>query len=250
MCTLVVRHRLEADDPVLVAANRDESFQRPSEPPSIVEEGPFRVLAPRDSRAGGTWLGLNEEGVFAGLTNRFGGPANPDRRSRGEIVFHALEVPAAAEGAAAVAELEATDYNAFHLLVVDSTGMFAVVGDGGRSTVTPVETELAVVTERSFGAADNPRKRRLRRRLQTDLDTDGLDLEMLGGYLTDCSGGIDAVCVNLEETDYGTRSSTLIRFGGGDVEFRHAEGAPCDVEYEDLSDLARDVLGDSGRDRP
>ncbi|MFB6352430.1 MAG: NRDE family protein, partial [Bradymonadaceae bacterium] len=52
MCTLVVRHDPNAADPILVAANRDESFQRPSEPPAIIDEGDYRVIAPRDDRAG------------------------------------------------------------------------------------------------------------------------------------------------------------------------------------------------------
>ena len=239
MCTLIVRHAPDAKDPVLVGANRDESFHRPSEPPQVIDEGHCRVLAPRDALAGGTWLGLNEQGVFAGLTNRFGKPTDPDRTSRGEIVFRALEEAGAAEGAAAIAELEATDYNPFHLLVVDPTDMYAVVGDGERMSATRLDEELAVVTERSFGAAANSRKRTLRRRL---LDHEEVSLDLLREYLSEGGGGIDAICVKLEGIDYGTRSSTLIRYGGEDVEFWHAEGAPCEVEYEDMSDLAEDVL--------
>ncbi|MFB6373016.1 MAG: NRDE family protein, partial [Bradymonadaceae bacterium] len=168
--------------------------------------------------------------------------ADPERRSRGEIVFRALESPTAADAAAAIAGLEATDYNPFHLLLADPEEMHVVVGDGDQLTASSVTTELAVVTERSFGAADNSRKRRLRRRLRQHVDAGELDLDLLRDYMTDCSGGIDAICVNLEEIDYGTRSSTLMRYGGGDVEFWHAEGQPCEVDYEDMSQMAEDVL--------
>jgi uncharacterized protein with NRDE domain len=246
MCTLIVGHRTQDGESLIVGANRDEALGRPASPPAIVDEEGSRVLAPRDERAGGTWLGLNEEGVFAGLTNRFGRPADADRRSRGELVFRALEVPSARESARAIDEIPAVDYNPFHMVVADAETAHVVVSDGEQLTCGPVEPGFAVVTERSFGAADNSRKRVLRREVD-ELERDGgVGLDELREVLSDCSGGIDAVCVDLEEIDYGTRSSTLLRLGpeGGadDVEFWHAEGAPCDVDYEDLSELAAELM--------
>ncbi len=245
MCTLIVGHRVQSGSPLIVGANRDEAFGRPASPPAIVEEGGRRMLAPRDELAGGTWLGLNDQGVFAGLTNRFG-PNDPERRSRGEIVFRALEASTAQGGGAAVEALEAAAYNPFHLVVADADSAHVVVSDGELLTASTLEPGFAVVTERSFGAADNGRKREVRARLDALQRGEAVGLEELRRLLTDCSGGIDAVCVDLEGVDYGTRSSTLIRCGpevAGGVEFRHAEGPPCDVDYEDISETARELLG-------
>src|SRR5687768_16394773 len=69
VCVLILFHRVEADHPVVVAANRDESPGRRSSPPGI-RPGPPRILCPADRQAGGTWIGFNELGLFAGITNR------------------------------------------------------------------------------------------------------------------------------------------------------------------------------------
>ena len=70
MCTLIVLHRCFAEAPLVLAANRDEFLDRPAEKPTLRQSGSRTVLAPRDLRAGGTWLGLNDAGLFAALTNR------------------------------------------------------------------------------------------------------------------------------------------------------------------------------------
>ncbi|MGH0029521.1 MAG: NRDE family protein, partial [Myxococcota bacterium] len=92
MCTLIVLHRCFEAAPLVVAANRDEYLDRPTEGPALREtaRGDGRVVAPRDARAGGTWLGLNENGLFAAITNRRCESPDPDRRSRGLIVMDAL----------------------------------------------------------------------------------------------------------------------------------------------------------------
>ena len=50
MCTLVLAWQVFADYPVVVAANRDEALDRPSEPPTRIGEEPG-VVAPRDADA-------------------------------------------------------------------------------------------------------------------------------------------------------------------------------------------------------
>ena len=100
MCTLIVIHRSVPGRPLIVAANRDEYHDRPAEGPSLRRNEPGYIVAPKDVRAGGTWLGVNGQGVFAALTNlRNPNPAGPDlhRSSRGEVVTRALEAASADE---------------------------------------------------------------------------------------------------------------------------------------------------------
>ena len=72
---------------ILVAANRDEAFDRPSLPPAEVEPG---VVAGRDLLAGGTWLGFNRHGLFVAVTNRKSPASTPDTPSRGLLAREAL----------------------------------------------------------------------------------------------------------------------------------------------------------------
>ena len=74
MCLILVAWRAHPDFPLLVAANRDEFFARPTTPAGWWTDAPD-ILAGRDLQAGGTWLGINRQGAFAGLTN-FRDPAS------------------------------------------------------------------------------------------------------------------------------------------------------------------------------
>jgi uncharacterized protein with NRDE domain len=149
MCTLIVLHRCVPGKPLVVAANRDEFYARPAEGPAIRQSGSGRILAPRDLEAGGSWVGLSERGVFAGLTNLrpiAGAQARPSLggsndvaigiaggrevrkantlRSRGEIVMAALEARTAEEAAESLprmlSRLEEGAYNPFQLCVADA----------------------------------------------------------------------------------------------------------------------------------
>src|SRR5437870_9688522 len=78
MCLLAVYFRVAADAPVVIGANREEFYARGGEPPQRMD-GACRILAGRDPRAGGTWLGVNEHGVIVAVTNRpkSAAPAEP-----------------------------------------------------------------------------------------------------------------------------------------------------------------------------
>lgn len=80
MCTLALAFQKHSGVPLVVAANRDEALDRPAVGPFIWEQG---FLAPRDERAGGTWLGLTRSGLFVGVTNRFPTLRDAARASRG-----------------------------------------------------------------------------------------------------------------------------------------------------------------------
>jgi uncharacterized protein with NRDE domain len=147
MCTLIVLHRCLPGKPLVVAANRDEFFARPAEGPAIRHSQSGRILAPRDLEAGGSWVGLSEKGVFAGLTNlrptagtqaraSLGGARGDDRkaktlRSRGEVVMAALEARTAEEAAESLprmlCRLEEGAYNPFQLCVADANSAALLV---------------------------------------------------------------------------------------------------------------------------
>jgi uncharacterized protein with NRDE domain len=89
MCLIVFAWRPGHAQPLVVAANRDEFYARPSLPLAQWPEAP-QVYAGRDLEAGGTWLGVGAAGRFAALTN-IRNPQKPAaRRSRGELVARFL----------------------------------------------------------------------------------------------------------------------------------------------------------------
>ena len=127
MCTLIALHRCYPSAHLLVAANRDEFLARPASGPRVHTWHGRRVIAPIDERAGGTWLGMNDAGVFAALTNRPAQGLDASRRSRGLLVADALGRDSAARAAEAALQLAANAYNPFNLFVADGEHAFAIV---------------------------------------------------------------------------------------------------------------------------
>jgi hypothetical protein len=121
MCTVVVLRRPHHRWPLLIAANRDEMLDRPWKPPARHWPDREDVMAGLDETAGGTWMGINDSGVFAGILNRHGflGPA-PDKRSRGELVLEALDHADAKDAAGALADVDPTAYRPFNMVIADN----------------------------------------------------------------------------------------------------------------------------------
>ncbi len=90
MCLILLAYRSHPDVDILLAGNRDEFHRRPAVAPALIAGQP-RIYAGRDLEAGGTWMGRNEHGLLAALTNRRSSkPPPPGVRSRGEIVMGLL----------------------------------------------------------------------------------------------------------------------------------------------------------------
>ena len=137
MCLLIALFQVVPSAPLIVAANRDERYDRPAVAITTLREAQPRVLGGRDEVAGGTWLAVNEFGVVAGLTN-VPSPRGRDttKRSRGELpVALAAHQDAAAAVAWICATVDPSDYNPCWLLVGDRESLFYVDLTGGRRPV-------------------------------------------------------------------------------------------------------------------
>jgi uncharacterized protein with NRDE domain len=91
MCLILFAYNVHPEYKLIVAANRDEFYQRPTEPAHFWEDAP-EILAGRDLEKKGTWMGVSKTGRFSALTNY----RNPKedvtgKRSRGELVRDALQ---------------------------------------------------------------------------------------------------------------------------------------------------------------
>jgi uncharacterized protein with NRDE domain len=119
MCLILFAHRVHAAYPLVVAANRDEWFRRPTAPAGFWDDAP-ELFAGRDLEQGGTWLGVTRSGRFAALTNyRDPGANRPDAPSRGALVSAFLRSRETPLEYLARLRGEAVRYNGFSLLAGD-----------------------------------------------------------------------------------------------------------------------------------
>src|SRR5215213_3164107 len=114
MCTLAFYFQAFSHYPIVAAANRDESFTRPSAAPRQLSAAPW-IYGGQDLLAGGTWLGINEHGILAAVLNRRTGlPADPRRRSRGILCLEALEYASVEHAVDFVNAQSLDDYNPYN----------------------------------------------------------------------------------------------------------------------------------------
>lgn len=241
MCTLAIAFRVFTDTPIAVAANRDERLDRLSHPPRTLEGSPS-VIAPRDERAGGTWIGYNEHDLFVAITNRWTDADLVGERSRGLLVRDAL---AQADVDSAVATVEAAladhEYEGFNLLIVDPETAVVLEWDGALR-VTPLEPGLHVIMNTGFddqfevpnelteaGNRQVAAARKVKKSLEPRTVETAADwLDRAAAVLGDHDIG---VCIHGD--GYGTRSSSLVAISpNGSDTYRFADGPPCETPFE------------------
>ena len=254
MCTLVALHGVVSGTRLLVAANRDEFFDRPAEGPVLRATTSGTLLTPRDVVGGGTWFGLNRFGVFAALTNVACPAPDPERRSRGLLVVDILAAKSANQAAEKIRGLPMDAYNPCNLFVADADEAFCFSYENSVRGV-PNASGVFLLGNAPLDAPEPPKLAALRERVEAALpEPAGGWLDGFGDWCGDHAstgprGPLDALCVHTPT--YGTRSSCLLQLADGGLEdsrsvFRFADGAPCEERYEDFTPLLR-VLG---RGRP
>ncbi len=252
MCTVVVLRRPDHDWPILFAANRDEMADRPGRAPARHWPDRPNVRAGIDEFAGGTWLGVNDEGVVAGLLNRRES-LGPDARlrTRGELVLEALDHADAADAVAALADLDGRAYRSFNMVVADNRDAFWLrslgATAGGRVEVRELPAGLAMLTAHDLDDRVSARTRtylpRFREAPAPDPRAgDWASWETLlaaRDHAPDADAG-EAMTV-VTDFGFGTLSSSLIALPGMHLEgarpvYRFAAGRPGEAAYRAVSD--------------
>ncbi len=123
MCLILFAWKSHPDYPLVVAANRDEFYERDTEAMTWWPEHPH-VLAGRDRAdvlgSPGTWMGFTKSGRFAALTNvRAPSEKNPDARTRGEISLRYLTGQHKPHSYIQENAKRFDQYNGFNLLMAD-----------------------------------------------------------------------------------------------------------------------------------
>jgi len=131
MCLILFAHKVHPAYRLVVAANRDESYARPTAAATFWKDDP-RICGGRDLEQGGTWLGITRDGAFGAVTNYRGGSARNSSRSRGELVANYLLASQRPADYLAQVHRDADAYNGFNLLAGNLAELHFLSNRGDR----------------------------------------------------------------------------------------------------------------------
>jgi uncharacterized protein with NRDE domain len=225
MCLITFAYNVHPSYRLVLAANRDEFYERPSSAVDFWKDHPH-VLAGRDLKSKGTWLGITKKGKFAAVTNyRNPSALKSDAPSRGKLVSGYLTGNQNPDDYLKKIAPRTDKYNGFNLLLGDDNDLFIFSNCG----------EKQKLKAGIYGLSNHllnspwPKVTRSKKMLKAALDNKGDALEdALFAMLADRrvppdsrlpSTGIGLEwerllsTVFIESPVYGTRSSTILLIG-------------------------------------
>ena len=220
MCTVVFLRRPDHHWPLILAANRDEMEGRPWRPPGRHWPDRPDIVAGMDELAGGSWLGINDTGVVAGILNRKDslGP-DPDLRSRGELVLEALDHADAVDAADALAELSPSAWRSFNLFIADNRDAYWLRSLGPGSDMVElleIPEGISMLTAWGLNAPESVRTRHFLPQFQAAAapDPETADwsawAELLASQTFEAGSDPSEAMRVTSDRGFGTLSSSLI----------------------------------------
>lgn len=245
MCILALYFQQFENYPLIVAANRDEFFTRPSTSPRVLATDPL-IFGGKDLLAGGTWLGVNEHGLLAGILNRKSDTKKDQAtvRSRGLLCLDILKVRDPLEACALLRKQKGSVYQPFNLIFANGEQAYVAYDLDGAITWVQLEKGLHVFSNTSVDNARSEKKdhayllfSRAEEWLHLDKNNPLSCIPDLKIVLSDhalaevSSDPKESICVHTQS--YGTVSSSIIFYIPGEKRFRsyHTTGPPCSENY-------------------
>lgn len=224
MCLILFGLNQKPELKLILAANRDEFFSRPTKAAHWWKDNQD-VLAGRDLKSGGTWLGINKNGRFIAITNyRDLKNINDEARSRGELSKSFLTGHLSTDAFLNELSAKKNQYNSFNLLLSDN-------GFGTMYHYSNVTDEPKRIADGLHGLSNHlldtpwPKVELGKRALQQHLNSDVKRSDELIGFLKHGEEAPDSalpdtgISYELEKKlspvfismkDYGTRCSTIL----------------------------------------
>ena len=250
MCTIVVLRDTVPGLPLVIAANRDELYDRPTDGPR--REGDV-VVSGVDRVGGGTWMGATPEGLIVAVTNqRTHAMPDPTKKSRGAIVRAALAAGSRTAIRDLLAGLRPADYNGFNLVFGDATGVDVAYVHGAEVELGELDAGVTVIANDRVGSPEFPRADLAAAaagriaalpwpRVATELAAllsdhtlpppERTPVPPPGSFITaETARQVQAVCIHTPR--YGTRSATLAAVGPSGLEaYLVTLEAPCRAPF-------------------
>lgn len=252
MCTIIVVNHHYKEFPLVVAANRDEAYSRPSTPVQILSKEPL-IIGGKDETKGGTWFGVNKQSIFVCGTNQ-GTLDKSIKTSRGHLIKNALKCQSIKELLDFVEDINPTEYNKFNLVFGDSKTAFVAHSYLLHSMVIrELSKGVHVISNDMKFTGETTQAQFIHKKLDGIVDMPWLDYyKALKKTLASSEYGVRVKPHRKEGKIYGhcTRSSTIAAFSDTGLErykffdrttpkAKRSEGEPIAARYKDYIELWR-----------
>jgi len=249
MCSIVILKKSENEWPLIIAANRDEMNNRKSLPPGRHWKDKLHIFAGKDLLAGGSWLGVNDSGVVAGIMNRKNclGPME-NKKSRGELVLNALDHEDAVKSSNAIVKIQKDNYRGFNMFIGDNSNSYWIKSDETSLDIECINISdgLSMITSHDRNDLNSSRIKKYLPKFSLSREPNPTknewnDWEKLLG--SKCSADDDPLSAMCIKTDMGfqTVSSSFIALPSSksklDINkpiFRYANGSPDCTSFKNL----------------
>jgi len=232
VCLILAAYKVHPDYPLILLANRDEFYARPTKNAHWWEDSKG-ILAGRDLKAGGTWLGINDQKQFCALTNyRDPSSFRQDARSRGDLVSNYLKNAHSVCHYGTKHLANVSEYNDFNLLFYEEETAYYF--SSREQVINELDPGFHGLSNDSLNSPW-PKVNKGKQRLKDFITSKDLNVEEAFKILSDRSAAADEKLpetgvgleterllspMHIDFPGYGTRSSSVILFHkGGDIEF-------------------------------
>lgn len=246
MCLLGIEFRTLPGEPLVLLANREEAYARPTAGPHVeaAGQGAPAWIGGTDLLAGGTWLGINSHGLLAAVTNRPRRDVPAAPRSRGLLCrsLLAFATPEAASRAAAE-QLQQLPYAGCNLLLATRTSAI-VIEFADELRVQALTPGLHLLTNGALNDPDDGRIARVRAELERSSPNNVRDWIESARRICALPGDGARPPICLMGEDRGTVSSTVLALGQSlpEVQYWYAPGPPLRTTYVDHSPQLRELV--------
>lgn len=231
MCIIAFQYQDHPKYKLIVAANRDEFYQRPTAPAHFWQEEPH-ILAGRDLQQGGTWLGVNKTGRFVAITNyRDPKLAEYGEYSRGNIATDFLKSTRTSQEFIEELTNNKDKYGPFNIIAFDGQSFLHYNNYLNETTVVEagvhclcnatLDTPWPKVTTltQNFTNLMKYQNFELERLFQLLLDRTIAQDEQLPSTGVSLSLERELSSIFVKRDDYGTRCSTVVLIDDKEIQF-------------------------------
>lgn len=246
MCLINFSFQQNSQYPFILIANRDEYYKRPAEKLHWWLEEGIGIIAGKDQKDGGTWMGMNKKGEFAALTNyRDLHNIKKQAPSRGIIIKKFLNGEIPSDERMRYLKTQGKFFNGFNIIYGDSNQLFFYSNSneqhkniypgiyGLSNAVLDTPWPKVIKSKKEFIAAlddiDNEDRffeifQNKNTAPENELPDTGVSLEW--------EKKLSSIFINTE--NYGTRLTTFVRISNkGNVLYREINYAPMhDIKFE------------------